>query len=102
MTAPTRPTADDFAAARTLLVELGVPEAARPTAEQLLRFLLFCPKSVALDYMQRMQDTAERASRCWEHGHDEQLDIYRHVCLELRERVRELESQLDWWRAGNV
>jgi hypothetical protein len=63
--------------ARELQSELGWPEMAYPTPEQLLNFLRQCTDVIGVDMATRLLASSEAGHRCWEFDHDGQIQFFR-------------------------
>lgn len=84
--------------AQRLWGEIGKPEAAQPTPEQLLAFMQMCDEPVGLDLAARMLQSADHAHNCWIAGHDALLDEVRWLRAELAE-ARKTVDAVDAWLA---
>jgi hypothetical protein len=80
--------------------EIGRPENAQPTPEQLLQFMQLCDDADGLALAERMLQSSDDAHRCWLMGHDSLQDEVTWMRRKLTEAegavVRALQLAQQW------
>lgn len=78
--------AADYEQLGRALRDQGVPEGARASDEQLAAALRTVPVDVAGRYLRVLRDNAAEGVRCWEYGHDSQIEHWRRTAIERATR----------------
>lgn len=78
--------ATDSQAMSEALRTQDVPENAQPTDEQLAAALRAVPLDTAARYLAALREQAREGFRCWELGHDHQIEHWRRTAIDRSTR----------------
>jgi hypothetical protein len=78
------------------------PEATQPTAEQLAEWLKICTDAERVWFVEKYQQFADEASRCWQEDHASQIDYWRRAHERGHERCEQHAKALDAVRRLNT